>query len=111
MRPRGRPPTPTIRSSSAQPERDDLDVRGCRGAEPLDRAVSELLLDPSDRCGHMTVTFDLIQASRIRASTDTHYRTDSSKSARPAALLGLLDSRSLIGPRLKQAARVELSAA
>jgi hypothetical protein len=76
MRPRGRPPTPTIRSSSANPSgmtwTPKVVVAPSRWIEPC----PNFLLDPSDRCGHMTVTFGWIQASRIPAPPrGIHLRT------------------------------------
>jgi hypothetical protein len=55
---------PTARQASdsddtvefSQPDWDDLDVRGCRCTQPLDRTVAKLFLDAGNRCGDVTVT-------------------------------------------------------
>jgi hypothetical protein len=49
-----------------KPDRNNLNVRGCRGAQPLDRAVAKLLLDPGDRSSNVTLTLELIIKSSLR---------------------------------------------
>jgi hypothetical protein len=75
---------PTARQASdsddtiefSQPDWDDLDVRGCRGTQPLDRTVAKLFLDTGDRCGDVTVAPDLINSSGTSRSHAGHHRTE-----------------------------------